>query len=357
MADYQIGKCPIWNVDCKVLLGSPDLSYVIDSPRTGGKYLVDFELYQQLTHNLFPLTNTSRVLLTTWLVDKRNELEQNEEKEYLVRLQRDVVERAIKGKMKKLSPNERIRRLLFRLADRGERGQWFNVMALWTNITLLAETESINRQDADMLVDRLVELRLLNRRNNEISARIGGLTEVRVSFEGHEVVNGNGSIDMNGMIGQDGTLVVKPIVFRVPKTSLHSEGPPIVAIMMPFQDEYKRVHDVIKNVCDELDLRALRADDMWNDPTIIQDIFALLFESDIVVAELTGSNPNVFYEIGIAHTLGRTVIPITQEINNVPFDTIHHRIVEYRCCEEGLKVLYNKLSNKLSECSPSAHRR
>ena len=59
-------------------------------------------------------------------------------------------------------------------------------------------------------------------------------------------------------------------------------------------------------------MRCLRADDIWEESTIIQDIFSLILRCEVVVIDCSGKNPNVMYEMGIAHTLGKHVVPITQ---------------------------------------------
>ncbi|MCT7486360.1 hypothetical protein N5T98_04880 [Aliarcobacter cryaerophilus] len=61
-----------------------------------------------------------------------------------------------------------------------------------------------------------------------------------------------------------------------------------------------------------------RADDIWEDHTFIQDIFSLIYKSKIVIVDFTGKNPNVMYETGIAHTLGKIVIQNLADIQ-------HHR--------------------------------
>ena len=63
--------------------------------------------------------------------------------------------------------------------------------------------------------------------------------------------------------------------------------------------------------------------------------------------KFSGKNPNVFYEIGIAHTLGKNVIPITQNIDDVPFDLRHHRVLTYLKNNEGLQELKNILKKKI----------
>ena len=96
-----------------------------------------------------------------------------------------------------------------------------------------------------------------------------------------------------------------------------------------------------------MSLECLRADDIWDNSTFIQDIFDLIFCSKVVVVDFTGKNPNVMYETGIAHTLGKTVIPITQSIDDIPSDLGHHRALKYHPNEEGLRDLSNELYKRL----------
>ncbi len=81
----------------------------------------------------------------------------------------------------------------------------------------------------------------------------------------------------------------------------------------------------------------------------MQDVVSLIDRSRIVIADCTGRNPNVFYEIGIAHTLGREVILITQNEGDVPFDLRHLRYVHYLNNGEGLAVLAQRLLPRLED--------
>ena len=69
----------------------------------------------------------------------------------------------------------------------------------------------------------------------------------------------------------------------------------------------------------------------------------------MVICDCTGRNPNVFYEIGIAHTLGREVILITQADADIPFDLRHLRYVRYLNNGEGLQTLRERLQPRLAE--------
>ena len=133
-----------------------------------------------------------------------------------------------------------------------------------------------------------------------------------------------------------------PQVFSVPTKEQDSK---LVAVMLPFI--YNDTFEVVKSACDSLSLSCLKADDIWENSTFIQDIFDLIFTSQVVVADFTGKNPNVFYEVGIAHTLGKTVIPITQNIDDVPSDLRHHRVLKYLPNKEGYQELAKELSKRL----------
>jgi len=135
-----------------------------------------------------------------------------------------------------------------------------------------------------------------------------------------------------------------PNVFHVPELNLEDD---LVSLMMPFNREFSEVHLSIKEACTAAGYRCLRADDIWEESTIIQDIFNLIYRSKIVIADFTNKNANVMYETGIAHTLGKTVIPITQALSDIPFDMQHHRTLKYLPNTEGLIELKNVLVPKL----------
>ncbi len=134
-----------------------------------------------------------------------------------------------------------------------------------------------------------------------------------------------------------------PSVFAIPDLEINSDQ---VAIMMPFAG-FDKVHSAIKNACADAGLTSVRADDIWNESTFIQDIFNMIFQSQIVVCDFSKRNPNVFYETGIAHTLGKEVIPIAQSLSDIPSDLQHHRALEYLANTEGLLKLRTELAARM----------
>jgi hypothetical protein len=142
-----------------------------------------------------------------------------------------------------------------------------------------------------------------------------------------------------------------PHVFQVPEGYVELD---LAAVMMPFSMDFSAVHAAIRDACAANNLRCQRVDDIWEESVIVQEIFNLIYRAQVVVVDFTGRNPNVLYETGIAHTLGKHVIPVTQSIDDVPFDLRHHRVQKYLANNEGLAALRVALGKKLEQFAVSA---
>ncbi len=137
----------------------------------------------------------------------------------------------------------------------------------------------------------------------------------------------------------------RPIVFQIPEHE--SIEPTLASVMMPFDAGFNDVYAAIQRAATNARLHCRRADDIWENPAIIQDVVALIDRSRIVVCDCTGRNPNVFYEAGIAHTLGREVILIAQNDHDIPFDLRHLRYVHYLNNTEGREALIASLQSRM----------
>ena len=101
-------------------------------------------------------------------------------------------------------------------------------------------------------------------------------------------------------------------------------------VIMPLSDEFNSVYtDFIQNSLNEVGYEVERADDIESQRSILSDILEKINTSNLIVADLTSVNPNVFYELGLAHALRKPVILLTQDIEEVPFDLQSYRLVEY----------------------------
>lgn len=135
-----------------------------------------------------------------------------------------------------------------------------------------------------------------------------------------------------------------PQVFSIRKNEAIERT--LVSIMMPFDVAFSSVYETLMGAATEVGLVCRRADEIWENPAIIQDIVNFIDRSFVVVCDCTGRNANVFYEIGIAHTLGREVVLITQNGADVPFDLRHLRYIGYLNNDEGRQTLKIELSKR-----------
>ncbi|MBK6850339.1 MAG: hypothetical protein IPG93_01685 [Burkholderiales bacterium] len=137
---------------------------------------------------------------------------------------------------------------------------------------------------------------------------------------------------------------IKPTIFKLPEEPV---DPKLVAVMMPFNAEFNGVLAAIQGAVTTAGMRCLRADNIWDDDVIIQDVVKLIGTARAVICDLTGKNPNVLYEAGIAHTMGRDVILVAQHESDIPFNLRQVRRIEYFPNEQGLMELSAKVSSRL----------
>ena len=136
-----------------------------------------------------------------------------------------------------------------------------------------------------------------------------------------------------------------PTVFDIPEHESIEHN--LVSVMMPFDASFDSVYEKIRNAVESMGLHCDRVDNIWNNQSIIQDVVNLIDRSRIVICDCTDRNANVFYEAGIAHTLGREVIPITQNKHDIPFDIQHLRYIHYHNNGEGHQELIKKLKSRM----------
>lgn len=139
----------------------------------------------------------------------------------------------------------------------------------------------------------------------------------------------------------------RPKVFSWPAD--RSRDPSLVAVMMPFDARFNRVYETLQEAATDAGLRCHRADDVWEQDHIMDDVASLIWRARAVISDFTGKNPNVFYETGIAHALGRDVIQITQSTDDVPFDLRSIRFVRYLANDEGFERLRKQVADRLRD--------
>jgi len=133
---------------------------------------------------------------------------------------------------------------------------------------------------------------------------------------------------------------------------------------MPFDIEFNAVYELISEISQDPKLNnsfeIFRADDLLHQRNILKDIIESISNSDLIIAELTSLNPNVFYELGLSHGLRKDVILLTQDIEELPFDLKSYRIITYSTHFQKIKTFKNTLfsifqgilNNSISFSSP-----
>lgn len=131
---------------------------------------------------------------------------------------------------------------------------------------------------------------------------------------------------------------------------------PRAFVVMQFTEPYDELYnDVIRPVCNDLGLDALRADETFTPGLIIADIVNKIVESKVVIAEISPVNANVYYEVGYAHAMKKPTILIADKNTSLPFDVSPFRTLFYENSiggkarvEEGLRsYLHSIMGGKL----------
>jgi hypothetical protein len=115
-----------------------------------------------------------------------------------------------------------------------------------------------------------------------------------------------------------------------PPPEIKAEDKDICFTIMPFGGWFDVYYErIYQPAIEAAGLVPRRADDLYQPSAIVHDIWDLTKRAKVVLAELTGKNPNVFYELGLAHALARSAILVTQSMDDVPFDLRALRVIVY----------------------------
>jgi hypothetical protein len=128
-------------------------------------------------------------------------------------------------------------------------------------------------------------------------------------------------------------------------------------VLMPFGEKWSdRIWRLIKEECSVCGFKPTRADDLFGND-LMEDIWKGISTAAVVIADLTTRNPNVFYELGLVHTVGKNFILLTQDIADLPFDLRRYRCIEYEDNADGYESLRKGLHSRLEAGPGSAPNR
>jgi hypothetical protein len=121
---------------------------------------------------------------------------------------------------------------------------------------------------------------------------------------------------------------------------------PFVFVLMPFHNSFDDIYKYgIKKTCEDLGCYCERVDEQQYEERMLDRIYNQINKADIIIADLSEKNPNVFYETGYAHALQKRVILLTKDGSDIPFDLKQHYHIVY---SGSISSLSTQLSRKLS---------
>src|SRR4051812_16600522 len=120
-------------------------------------------------------------------------------------------------------------------------------------------------------------------------------------------------------------------------------------ILMPFSEEFDMIYGQIKKSLHDNGYVCNRADEILGSKPIMNKILNEILRANYIIADLTSQNPNVFYELGIAHTFkdAQNIILITQRVSDIPFDIRHINNIIYEV--NNMKYLTSSIIQTLNE--------
>lgn len=124
-----------------------------------------------------------------------------------------------------------------------------------------------------------------------------------------------------------------------------NEQPIFAFILMPFDPKFDDVYNIgIKEAAIRANITAERLDEQIFVEGMMERIYRQIEAADIIIADLSGKNPNVFYEVGYAHAKDKLCILLTNNANDIPFDLKHRRHIVYN---DSILQLRDELTKNL----------
>jgi hypothetical protein len=179
-----------------------------------------------------------------------------------------------------------------------------------------------------------------DQQTGELRRPVGDITETDL-FSKIRVAFGGMSLREAAMLSSHSNgMAVAPVFGRpsAPDKKTH------VFVLMPFKAKLGGLYtNHIKRMGEELGLTIRRADDVFSPRPFVEVVWEGICNADLVLADCTEKNANVFYEIGMAHTVGKTVVLITRSEKDIPSDIKHLNYISYVYDPEGVDDLIQKV--------------
>jgi hypothetical protein len=128
---------------------------------------------------------------------------------------------------------------------------------------------------------------------------------------------------------------------------------PFIFVLMPINEDFEDVFELgVKAASEVIGAKAERLNDQIFTENMLTRIYEQIASADLIVADMTGKNPNVFYEVGYSHALEKNVILLTKNPDEIPFDLKHYPHIVYYSIGQLKKELVQKLAILLEDKLP-----
>lgn len=129
-----------------------------------------------------------------------------------------------------------------------------------------------------------------------------------------------------------------------------SSQKPQVFVVMQFTEEYNNLYkEVIFPVCTDFGYEVIRADNIYTNSLIVEDIAQSIREASLVLADVTPNNANVYYEVGFAHGIQKpTILLSDRKREKLPFDISGFRLIFYDNSIAGKSEVESSLRKHLA---------
>lgn len=130
-------------------------------------------------------------------------------------------------------------------------------------------------------------------------------------------------------------MIISPKLFKGDDYTINDQ---LCVVIMPFRCSWSsEIYDTFKEAT--TGFTVWRSDEEYRDDVIIQTVWDQINRARFIIADCTEKNPNVFYELGIAHTLGKPVFMCAQNREDFPFDINHIRSFQYGLMPSDIRKL------------------
>lgn len=146
--------------------------------------------------------------------------------------------------------------------------------------------------------------------------------------------------------------IIKATSKAIDASPLLTSSSSLCFVLMPFISEFDWIYrELIKPVVEKFGLIVLRADEISAPGVITEQIRTSIQQARLCIADVSGQNANVFYEVGLAQTLGKPTLLLTKDINDIPFDLKSNRFIVYdpNSLDEAKRNLESSIQNVLGE--------